>query len=131
MRQGCCVAKSRVVTVADAAPLVARVNTIKDHITYPFLSALKSRHKKRSGTGFLSGTHLLYARTHKPTGDFQMATPAKRRVRREWTTQDIRELKKHSKSKTSVAVLSRTTKRTPGALRQKARVLGIPLGHHR
>src|SRR4051794_19751632 len=36
MRQSCSVAKSRVVTVADAAPLVARVNTIKDHITYPF-----------------------------------------------------------------------------------------------
>ena len=60
-----------------------------------------------------------------------MTRTAKRRIRREWTAQDIRELKKHSKSKTSVAVISKTTKRTPGALRQKARVLGIPLGHRR
>ena len=60
-----------------------------------------------------------------------MATPAKRRVRREWTAQDIRELKKHSKSKTAVAVIAKTTKRTPGALRQKALMLGLPLGHRR
>jgi hypothetical protein len=60
-----------------------------------------------------------------------MARPAKRRVRREWTAQDIRELKKHSKSKTPVAVISKATKRTPAALRQKALVLGLPLGHRR
>ena len=60
-----------------------------------------------------------------------MARPAKRRARREWTAQDIRELKKHSKSKTPVAVISKTTKRTPAALRQKALVLGLPLGHRR
>jgi len=64
-------------------------------------------------------------------GIFKMARPAKRRVRREWTTQDIRELKKHSKSKTPVVKISKTTKRTVGALRQKALVLGIPLGHRR
>ena len=61
-----------------------------------------------------------------------MASNIKRRVRRrEWTQQDIRELKMHSKGKTSVAVISKSMKRTPGALRQKARVLGIPLGHRR
>ena len=52
-----------------------------------------------------------------------MARTAKRRVRREWTAQDIRELKKHSKSKTPVTVISKTTKRTPAALRQKAQLL--------
>jgi len=60
-----------------------------------------------------------------------MARPAKRRVRREWTAQDIRELKKYSKGKTPVALISKTTKRTPAALRQKALVLGLPLGHRR
>jgi hypothetical protein len=60
-----------------------------------------------------------------------MARPAKRRARREWTAQDIRELKKHSKSKTPVAMISKATKRTPAALRQKALVLGLPLGHRR
>ena len=57
-----------------------------------------------------------------------MARATKRRA---WTAVDVRDLKKHSKSKTSVRVISRTMKRTPGALRQKARVLGIPLGHQR
>src|SRR6476469_5791774 len=37
----------------------------------------------------------------------------------------------HSKDKTRVQVISKALKRTPGALRQKARVLGIPLGHRR
>ena len=55
----------------------------------------------------------------------------KKRVRREWTAQDVRELKKYSKSKTPVAVISKTMKRTPGSLRQKAFGLGIPLGHRR
>lgn len=55
----------------------------------------------------------------------------KKRVRREWTAQDVRELKKYSKSKTPVAVISKTMKRTLGSLRQKALGLGIPLGHRR
>jgi hypothetical protein len=57
-----------------------------------------------------------------------MARTAKRRA---WTSQDLRELKKHSKSKTPVAMISKTMKRTPAALRQKALVLGLPLGHRR
>lgn len=48
-------------------------------------------------------------------------------VRREWTKADIRELKAHSKAKTPVAKISRETKRTIGALRQKALHLGIGL----
>ena len=51
--------------------------------------------------------------------------------RREWTTQDVRDLKKHSKDKTSVQKISKALKRTPGSLRQKALTLGIPLGHRR
>jgi len=54
---------------------------------------------------------------------------AKRVVRREWSAQDEKELKKHSKNKTPVIKISKALKRTPGALRQKARHLGIPIGH--
>jgi hypothetical protein len=53
----------------------------------------------------------------------------KRIVRRDWSAQDERELRKHSKSKTPVKDISKALKRTPGALRQKARILGISLGH--
>ena len=53
----------------------------------------------------------------------------KRAIRREWTRDDVKELKKHSKGKTPVKTVSRVLKRTPGALRQKAYALGISLGH--
>jgi hypothetical protein len=56
---------------------------------------------------------------------------AKRVVRREWTTQEVRELKKHSKDKTPVKKISKALKRTSASLRQKALTLGIPLGHRR
>jgi hypothetical protein len=53
----------------------------------------------------------------------------KRVVRREWTSSEVKELRKHSKGKTPVKTVSRALKRTPGALRQKAYALGISLGH--
>ena len=59
------------------------------------------------------------------------ARKVKRAVRREWSVQDERQLRKHSKNKTPVKDISRALKRTPGALRQKARSLEIPLGHQR
>jgi len=52
-------------------------------------------------------------------------------VRRAWTRAEVKELRQHSKNKTRVKAISRTLRRTPGALRQKARSLGIPLGHRR
>jgi hypothetical protein len=60
-------------------------------------------------------------------------TTAKRKrvVRRDWTRADVKELRQHSRNKTPVRTVSRALKRTPGALRQKARLLGIPLGHRR
>ena len=61
-----------------------------------------------------------------------MAKAAKNSVkRREWTKENLRELKAHSRSKTPVVKISKLTKRTIGALRQKALTLGIPLGHQR
>ena len=56
-----------------------------------------------------------------------MPRTAKRVVRRDWTRQDERELKRHSKARTPVKAMSKTLKRTPGALRQKARHLGFDL----
>ena len=59
-----------------------------------------------------------------------MAKAAKR-VRKEWTKENLRELKTHSKAKTPVVKISKTMKRTIGALRQKAYALGLSLGHQR
>ena len=56
---------------------------------------------------------------------------SRRVVRRDWTRTEIKELRQHSKNKTRVQIISRALKRSPGALRQKARALGIPLGHRR
>ena len=59
-----------------------------------------------------------------------MAKAAKNGMkRREWTKENVRELKAHSRSKTPVTRISKLTKRTVGALRQKALTLGIPLGY--
>ena len=56
---------------------------------------------------------------------------ANRTKRREWTKENVRELKAHSRSKTPVKNLSKLTKRTAGALRQKAFQMGMSLGHQR
>jgi len=60
-----------------------------------------------------------------------MAKKTTRRIVRPWTKEDFRNLKAHSKARTSVAKISKEMKRTVGALRQKAILLGIGLGHRR
>ena len=60
-----------------------------------------------------------------------MAKKAKKRVAREYTKADEKELRAHSKAKTPVAKIVKLTKRTEGSLRQKAGKLGIKLGHRR
>ena len=55
----------------------------------------------------------------------------KKVIRREWTAADVKELKAHSKARTPVAKIVKMTKRTDGALRRKALVLGLGLGHQR
>ena len=52
-------------------------------------------------------------------------------ARNPWTKEDLRELKAHSKAKTPVAEVAKAMKRTEGAVRQKAKTLGIGLGHRR
>jgi hypothetical protein len=53
------------------------------------------------------------------------------RKRREWTKADLKELKDHSKARTPVVKIAKLTKRSVGALRQKALHLGLGLGHRR
>ena len=48
-----------------------------------------------------------------------------------WTTQDVHELKAHSKARTRLTEIAKQMKRTEGALRRKAGILGIGLGHRR
>jgi hypothetical protein len=60
-----------------------------------------------------------------------VAKKIKKRVRREYTKADLKELRAHSKARTPVVKIAKLTKRTVGSLRQKAQNLGIGLGHQR
>jgi hypothetical protein len=48
-----------------------------------------------------------------------------------WTKEDERALKAHSKARTPLTEIAKKMKRTEGALRRKAGILGIGLGHRR
>ena len=48
-----------------------------------------------------------------------------------WTKEDVRALKAHSKSRTPVAEVAKALKRTERAVRQKAKTIGVGLGHRR
>jgi hypothetical protein len=52
---------------------------------------------------------------------------AKTSKRRQWTKDDIRELKSSARQKTPARKIARALKRTEGATRQKAFSLGISL----
>ena len=52
-------------------------------------------------------------------------------VRSPWTKDDIRQLKAYSKAKTPAAEVAKTLKRTEAAVREKAKTIGIGLGHRR
>ena len=54
-----------------------------------------------------------------------------RPVIRPWTKEDFRTLKAHSKARTPIVKVSKVMKRTIGALRRKAGILGVGLGHLR
>ena len=51
----------------------------------------------------------------------------KKSKRRAWTTAQVRTLKTLAKRKTNAASIARTLKRTEGATRQKAFVIGLSL----
>ena len=48
-----------------------------------------------------------------------------------WTKDDVRALKAHSKARTPAAQVAKAMKRTEAAVRQKAKTIGIGLGHRR
>ena len=52
---------------------------------------------------------------------------AKKAKRREWTKDDVRELKTLARQKTPAAKIAKSLKRTPGATQQKAFSLGVSL----
>jgi hypothetical protein len=52
---------------------------------------------------------------------------AKKAVRREWTKDDVRNLKTLAKQRAGVAKIAKTLKRTPGATAAKAYTLGVSL----
>jgi len=54
-----------------------------------------------------------------------------KRAKRRWTKENVREIRLHSREKTPVSKISKLTKRTVGALRQKAFQIGVSLGHRR
>lgn len=68
---------------------------------------------------------------HKKESLVAKKTKTKKRMRREYTKADEKELRAHSKAKTPVAKISKLTKRTVAGLRTKAFNMGISLGHQR
>jgi len=52
---------------------------------------------------------------------------ARKAKRREWTAGDVRDLKSLAKKKTPARKIARSLKRTEGATRQKAFLLGVSL----
>jgi hypothetical protein len=55
----------------------------------------------------------------------------KKRVRREYTKAEEKELRARSKARTPVKKIAKLTNRTESALRAKASSMGIGLGHQR
>jgi hypothetical protein len=75
---------------------------------------------------------LLIGRAPEIYRSLQVRTAKKNKMlRREWTSDDLKVLKMHSKARTPVEKVAKATKRTIGALRVKASQLGIGLGHQR
>lgn len=72
-------------------------------------------------------------KTAKNSKSVATAKPAKpsRRVIKPWTKEDVRTLKTHSKARTPVTKVSKVMKRTVAALRRRAGLLGVGLGHRR
>jgi hypothetical protein len=69
-------------------------------------------------------------RPYNHSGEHEVANKTTSK-RKEYTKDDVKLLKAHSKARTPVAKLSKLMKRSEGSLRQKARTLGIGLGHQR
>lgn len=66
-----------------------------------------------------------------PSYGVEVMAKKKTLARNPWTKEDVRDLKAHSKAKTPVATVAKALKRTEGAVRQKAKTIGIGLGYRR
>jgi hypothetical protein len=75
-------------------------------------------------------TAVKKAAVKKAAAKKTVAKKATRRVIKPWTKEDVRSLKAHSKARTPVAKISKEMKRTVGALRRRAGILGIGLGQY-
>jgi hypothetical protein len=64
-------------------------------------------------------------------GGVEAMPKKKTSVRNPWTKEDLRQLKAHSKTRTPVVEVAKAMKRTEGAVRQKAKTIGVGLGHRR
>jgi len=69
----------------------------------------------------------LGRRVSRPRAAFRRNIVVKKPKRREWTAEDVRELKQFGKAKTPAAQIARKLKRTEGATRQKALTLNVSL----
>jgi hypothetical protein len=65
---------------------------------------------------------LRFAKTEQ-----EIMPKAKKIVRREWTRDDVRQLKTMAKAKAGVTRISKSLKRTPGATTVMASKLGVSL----
>jgi hypothetical protein len=73
----------------------------------------------------------LWPTRDRPKEQQHMAKKKVSAHRSPWTKEDLRELRAHSKAKTPVSEVAKAMKRTEGAVRQKAKSIGIGLGHRR
>jgi hypothetical protein len=79
-----------------------------------------------------SAQHGLRRYNIDPSEGGVEAMPKKRpTVRKPWTKDDLRQLKVHSKTRTPVVEVAKAMKRTEAAVRQKAKTIGVGLGHRR
>jgi Na+/glutamate symporter len=63
----------------------------------------------------------------KSLGEKMAKAKAKKPLRREWTKDDVRQMKTMAKAKSGVAKIAKALKRTPGATTVMAAKLGVSL----
>jgi hypothetical protein len=96
------------------------------------LSSLKRGCPQKRASDRIVAKQIPYATTPFQNQEQKLAKNSKKKIaRREYSKADVRELRAHSKARTPVDKIAKLTKRTVGALRQKALKLGIRLGHQR
>jgi hypothetical protein len=87
---------------------------------------------KKSTTSIESAQRGLRRYNIDPSEAGVEDTPKKRTtVRKPWTKEDLRQLKTHSKTRAPVVEVAKAMKRTEAAVRQKAKTIGVGLGHRR